>query len=74
LQSKPSPEIFYAVLKTIKKDRSVCLAIDDSWAGVEAAKKIHLKVIGVSRQLFKTKPDIYVSDLNELKPWMIEEC
>jgi len=74
LLSKPSPEIYFAVLKTIRRNISGCLAIDDSWVGVQAARNIHMKVIGVGRYLHKMKPDIYVSDLTELSILTIEEC
>lgn len=44
---KPSPDIFLKVASDLKIDESSCIVIEDTYAGVQAAKRANMTVIGI---------------------------
>ncbi len=49
LYKKPDPEIFLKAAEKLGTDPESCLVIEDSGAGVEAAKNANMKVVGIAR-------------------------
>ncbi len=47
-QSKPEPEGYLLAVKQLNLQPSECLAIEDSYPGIEAAKKAGIPVVGVA--------------------------
>jgi beta-phosphoglucomutase family hydrolase len=70
LNSKPNPEIFLTCAKRLHTKPSVCLVVEDSKLGVEAAKKAGMKCLGYrnpnSGNQDLSKADIVISDFSKL--------
>jgi beta-phosphoglucomutase len=74
---KPSPDVFMLASKKIGVPPEECVVIEDSPAGVTAAKKAGMRCIVVLNKTTKqhfvgeAKPDIFIDDLSELAPGLI---
>ena len=66
---KPAPDIFLQAAKDLGLPPSHCLVIEDSLAGIEAAKRAGMKVVAVASSFPKDRlldADYVVADLKEL--------
>ncbi|PIR20976.1 MAG: hypothetical protein COV45_03685 [Deltaproteobacteria bacterium CG11_big_fil_rev_8_21_14_0_20_47_16] len=66
---KPAPDIFLQAAKDLDVPPSQCLVIEDSIAGIEAAKRAGMKVVAVASSFPKERlsdADYVVTDLKEL--------
>ena len=69
-KGKPDPEVYLKTISKINFAPEKCIVIEDSLAGVEAAKKAGTKVIGLTTTLAKEelyKTDRVINDFDELK-------
>ena len=68
--NKPSPEIYLLTAKKLEVKPSECVAIEDSEAGVEAAKNAGMRCIGYrnedSGNQDLSKADLIIDDLSKL--------
>lgn len=70
--AKPAPDVFLLAAELLGTPAEECLVIEDSFAGIEAAHKAGMKVIGVSttfsREELRSKADtlMIVLDFREL--------
>ena len=67
--AKPNPEIFLKIIKKLKTKRSEALVIEDSIAGIEAAKRAGIKVIALTNSFPKSrlkKADLIVDSAEKL--------
>lgn len=69
VHSKPNPEVFLIACKKIGVEERHCLVIEDSAAGIEAAKRAGMKSLGVGADYEKLKADYAVKDLNAIDDW-----
>ena len=71
-EKKPNPEIFEIASDKLVVSPNECLVIEDSSAGMEAAKFAGMKVIAIARDtLYKkelSKADLVVENLSEITP------
>jgi beta-phosphoglucomutase family hydrolase len=71
-QSKPSPEIFLKTAGKLGLPPAACVALEDSFAGVEAAKRASMKCVAVASTFpapelrARTQADLVVQTLEEL--------
>jgi beta-phosphoglucomutase len=63
--SKPDPEVFLEGARRLNLQPSECLVFEDSEAGVEAARRAGMKVVGIGHGL---DADLLVSGLDQLTP------
>jgi beta-phosphoglucomutase len=63
--SKPDPEVFLEGARRLNLQPSECLVFEDSEAGVEAARRAGMKVVGIGQGL---DADLLVSGLDQLTP------
>ena len=68
---KPKPDIFKEAQRILKLKPEECIIIEDSFAGIKAAKLSGSKVIALSTthknsELKKLKPDLIIKDYTEL--------
>jgi sugar-phosphatase len=63
VKSKPSPEGFLLAAEKLGVAPADCLVFEDSGAGIEAAKRAGMRVIGVGALSRKSNPDFAVADL-----------
>jgi len=49
-KTKPDPEIFLVAAEKLKVPRSFCVVFEDAQAGIEAARKAGMKVVGVETE------------------------
>jgi beta-phosphoglucomutase len=61
--SKPNPEVFLEGARRLNLQPSECLVFEDSEAGVEAARRAGMKVVGIGQGL---DTDLLVSGLDQL--------
>jgi len=69
-KSKPNPEMFIKAAKMIKAKKENCLVIEDSTAGIIAAKRAKMSVIAVTSSFNKRqlkKADKVVNNLSEIE-------
>lgn len=68
--NKPDPEIFLLTAKKLGAEPEECLVFEDSVAGVEAAKRAGMKVVGIARDKSHAnslkEADLVVSDYTKL--------
>ncbi len=67
--TKPDPEIFIKTIKDLKLKSEDCIIIEDSIAGVEAAKRAEVNTIAVTNSFPRSKlkkADLIVSSAKEL--------
>lgn len=72
LGKKPDPDIFIKSVKKLNIEPEECVIFEDSTAGIEAAKRAGIKVIGVARDKEHAKElkdaDIVIKDYTQLTP------
>ncbi len=61
LQGKPNPNVYLTVAKKLNLDPGVCIAVEDSYTGLLAAKNAGMKAIVVRSDL-NGKPDFDCAD------------
>ena len=61
LQGKPNPNVYLTVAKKLNLDPGVCIAVEDSYTGLCAAKNAGMKTIVVRSDL-NGKPDFDCAD------------
>lgn len=66
--AKPDPEVFLLGCQALAVAAEDCVVFEDSEAGVEAAKRANMKVIGVGRADHLARADRVVQSLEELLP------
>jgi len=71
-QSKPDPEIFTKTAQKLGLSPSVCVVIEDSFVGIEAAKRAGMKCVAVASTFpapelrARTQADLVIQSLEEL--------
>jgi len=71
-QSKPHPEIFLKTAKKLGLPPAACVALEDSFAGIEAAKRAGMKCVAVASTFpapelrARTQADLVIQTLEEL--------
>jgi len=65
---KPHPELYLTALDKIKIAAERCLAFEDSYSGITAARRAGLNVVGIGESSSKHSPDL-VMDLTQDK-WL----
>jgi beta-phosphoglucomutase-like phosphatase (HAD superfamily) len=71
-QSKPNPEIFVKTAEKLGVPAAECVVIEDSFAGIEAAKRAGMKCVAVASTFpspelrARTQADLVVQTLEEL--------
>jgi beta-phosphoglucomutase len=76
-KGKPDPEIYLLAAKTLNVKPSDCVVFEDSFAGIEAAHKAGMKVVGVAtthsadkllncNKVIRNFTEIKVSDIKDL--------
>ncbi|WP_457300530.1 HAD family hydrolase, partial [Phyllobacterium sp. P5_D12] len=82
---KPAPDLFLLAAKTMKVEPKDCLVIEDSPAGIEAAKSAGMRVFAftggthsrggrLEAALASRKPDRIFSDMLELPGLLTQEA
>lgn len=70
-QSKPQPEGYLLAVERLNLQPSECLAIEDSYSGIEAAKKAGISVVGVANtyplHMLQRRANWTVDSLEELE-------
>lgn len=69
VHSKPDPEIFLKACKKIDIKEEECLVIEDSLAGVEAARRAGMKSLGVGIDYEILKSDYMAKGLGFIDDW-----
>ncbi|MDI4648463.1 beta-phosphoglucomutase [Cohnella hashimotonis] len=67
-QTKPDPEVFLKCAHLLHVRPECCLVLEDSTAGIQAAKNAGMKCIGIGDKHVLTEADRVVSGLQELLP------
>lgn len=67
--SKPDPEVFLVAAKKLKLNPKECLVIEDSEAGIIAAKRANMKSLSVGPEFNKIGGDFAYLGLNEEINW-----
>lgn len=73
---KPDPDIFILTSKKLDIDPENCLVIEDADAGVEAAHRAGMKVVGIVRKNGKEtleEADVVIDSFKEMSPELIAE-
>lgn len=78
LYNKPDPEIFTVASDKLGiEERNECLVVEDSMAGIEAAKCAGMKVIGIldndENEVNVSKADIVVEGFSEITPQAVDQ-
>jgi len=68
-KSKPDPEVFLVAAKKLNLKNEECLVVEDSAAGVVAAKAAHMKSIGVGPEYLLLGADYESFDLQSNVDW-----
>jgi beta-phosphoglucomutase len=66
-QAKPEPEIFLAAAALLDVDPAHCVVFEDAVAGVEAAERAGMFVVGVGAPEVLARADIVVRDFTEFE-------
>jgi beta-phosphoglucomutase len=64
---KPDPQVFLAAAAAVAAPPERCVVVEDAAAGVEAARRAGMKVIGVNRGM-SLAADVVVGSLEDLSP------
>jgi HAD superfamily hydrolase (TIGR01509 family) len=67
-RGKPDPQVFLLAAQRLGVPPGRCVVVEDSTAGVEAARRAGMRCIGVSRNHSSMTADLLVSALDELAP------
>ena len=65
-RGKPDPQVFLTAAARLKADPRACIVVEDSPAGIEAARRAGMHSIGVSRNGRLAAADLTVMSLNQL--------
>ncbi len=65
-KSKPDPEVFVRGAELLQVPASGCIVFEDASAGIEAAKRAHMKTIGIGQSTDLPAADIVVPDLSKI--------
>lgn len=75
-KGKPDPQIFLMAAEKMETEPEACVVFEDAVLGVEAAKRAHMKCVGIDRygepERLK-KADLVVADLGEVTVKKIKE-
>lgn len=74
--NKPDPDIFTVTADKLGADREECLVIEDSPAGIGAARRAGMKVVGIASEgNFEelSKADLIVEGFSEITPQAIDQ-
>lgn len=75
--SKPDPDIFTLTADKLGQEREVCLVIEDSPSGVEAARRCGMKVVGIATTEEDAESlaaaDVVVEGFSEITPQVIDQ-
>ena len=71
-KSKPDPEVFLVAAKKLGLPANECLVVEDSKAGIEAAKKGGMKSLGVGADFEQLGADFMARDLSMVNEQMWE--
>jgi HAD superfamily hydrolase (TIGR01509 family) len=66
-RGKPDPEVFLAAAAAVGAPSQRCVVVEDAAAGVEAARRAGMKVIGVNHEM-SLAADVVVASLEGLSP------
>lgn len=69
VKSKPDPEVFVIAARKMGLDPKECLVIEDSAAGVEAAKRANMRSLGVGPYYDTLGADYEARDLGTVNNW-----
>lgn len=64
---KPAPDIFLCAAERLHTAPARCIVVEDSQAGVEAARRAGMRVIGVNHTVH-LDADVFVASLSDLLP------
>ena len=65
--AKPDPEIYLKAARKLDCDPAASVAFEDSFVGIEAAKRAGMKCVGVSSRV-SLPADVFVRSLAQLAP------
>ena len=69
-QKKPAPDIYHKAIQALGIDRTKCIAIEDSGAGIMSAKANQLFCVGLRNQFLKeveaSSADLLINSINEI--------
>ncbi|MHA1991874.1 MAG: HAD family hydrolase [Candidatus Hodarchaeales archaeon] len=70
-KGKPEPDLFLKAAEKMTLDPSLCMVFEDSFSGIEAAKKAGMYVIGITNtfsyeKLSKTQANIILNSISEM--------
>lgn len=68
-KSKPDPEVFLVAARKLQLDPAQCLVVEDSAAGIEAAKAGGMRSLGVGPFFDALGADFAASSLGEVTNW-----
>lgn len=68
-RSKPDPEVFLVAADKLALDPSECLVVEDSAAGIVAAKAAGMKSLGVGPYYDTLKADVFYRSFMDIKDW-----
>ncbi len=69
MRAKPDPEIFIRAAEGIRVECGLCLVVEDSGAGIEAAKRAGMRTLGVGSCFWKLEADYLAKDLISVNEW-----
>lgn len=72
-KSKPDPEVFLRGAELLKVSPAACVVFEDAQAGVEAAKRGGMRVIGIGSADILSRADLIVSGVDKLTIKNLEE-
>lgn len=68
MEGKPDPAVFLLAARRLAVPPARCVVVEDAPAGIEAARRGRLRVIGVGPEPFSPPPHWYSPSLTELPP------
>jgi len=72
-KAKPDPEVFTTAADKLAMAYEQCVVVEDSEAGIEAAKNAGMKVIGIGNKNNLGKADLVLPDTEQLKLSIFEQ-
>jgi len=71
-KAKPDPEVFLKAAKALNTDPENCVIIEDSKAGIEAAKNAGMKAVGIGDKKVLKQADVVLPDTRKLHPDLLK--
>ena len=68
VRGKPEPDVFLTAAERVGVPPARCVVVEDAPAGIEAAHRAGMRVIGVGRSHAVLRADRVVATLDELEP------